>query len=170
MARRGTRGRVIDFKAWTGLPGASQSFATDGTRLAGGSIAFTAPATILRIRVPSVLCFFDNTKQAGDSIDLAFGIGIVSTDAFTLGATAMPDPGGEPEYPWMWWTQLSLFSDAAVSFEGTGISVVRFSVDSKAMRRVAPGQSLVPIVQASGATGAPTTFVRWGNGRVLIGT
>ena len=164
------RGRTIDFKSWFGMSSLRQSFSTDGTRLASGSLGFTSTSTILRVRTPEILAFFDNTQQAGDLINLTFGLGIFSTDAVALGATAMPDPGAEADYPWLWWGSIHLEGDAAASESGTGISVVRINPETKAMRKIRAGQSLTWVVEATSAAGAPTTIINVSQSRVLIGT
>jgi len=165
-----SRGRTVDYKRWDSLLALRQAFATVGTRFASGSIPFTESATILRCRLTDCLVFLDNTQQAGDQMSVIFGLGIVSTDAFVAGAGSVPDPGGEPEYPWLWWGRYSLEGDVAASSPGLGTNVVRFSADTKAMRRIRPGQSLVWIVEASAVAGAPNTIVSMGQTRVLIGT
>ena len=167
MARRG---KTIDFKTWFGMPSLRQSFSTDGTRLASGSLAFSSTSTILRVRTPEIMAFLDNTQQAGDIIDLTFGLGIFSTDAVTAGAGSMPDPQVEADYPWLWWGSIHLEGDAAASFQGLGTSVVWIHPDTKAMRRVRAGQSLTWVVEAGQASGAPTTILFVGQSRVLIGT
>ncbi len=167
MARRG---RVIDFKEWRLLAGATQTFSTVGTRVASAVLAFTAPATILRIRCHDILLMLDSTQQVGDTIILTLGLGIVSSDAAALGATALPDPGAEAEYPWLWWGQSVLRSEVAAGVNDRGSSMYRFGVDSKAMRRVKPGQSLLWVIEASGLAGAPVTLIDVCSTRVLVGT
>ena len=112
----------------------------------------------------------DQSKQVGDRIRLTFGLGIVSTDAATLGSTAVPDPGGEPDYPWLWWGTMDLLSYLAVGNESWGTSRQIVDVDTKAMRRFKPGQSLIWIVEAASVSGAPVTDVIFHQTRVLIGT
>ncbi len=167
MARRG---RVIDLKQWSSMTGASQSISSAGTRLASGVLAFLEPGTILRCRTPDILMMFDATQQIGDTINLTFGLALVSADAAAAGATSMPDPGSEPEFPWLWWGDFFLRSELAAGEQDLGSAVVRRSADTKAMRRFKPGQALVWVVEATAVAGAPVTLIDVCRTRVLIGT
>jgi len=161
MARRG---KTIDYKEWASVPGSSATLSTNTTTVLG-SLAFAAPGTILRCR-GFISALFNNTVQVGDILRLTFGLGIVSTDA--VAAVAVPDPDAEPEFPWLWWGQIFLDSQAAP--EAWGIGAQRYEVDTKAMRRFKPGTSLVWVMESTDAAGAPATNVRIGRTRVLIGT
>ncbi len=162
------RGRTIDFKEWDCVPSVNANVSTATTTLFGG-LAFLRPSTILRAR-GYVQASFDATVQVGDLIRLTFGLGIVSDDAFNLGATAMPDPAGECEYPWLWWGEMLLRSELAAGPGSWGIPAQRLEVDTKAMRRVKPQQTLAWIVESTDVAGAPVTNVDCGQLRVLIGS
>ncbi len=161
-------GKKIDFKEWVGIPAVS-TVLTTATTIQGGSIAFAIPATILRAR-GAVQCALDDSKQVGDEIRLTFGLGVVSSDAFAAGAGSMPDPNAEVEYPWLWWNTMFLRAEGTGAQEAWGSSVVRLDVDTKAMRKVKPGQSLVWVAQSTTVVGAPVTNIDFLTGRVLIGT
>ncbi len=167
MARRHT-GRVIDFKAWLAIP--SWSAAVSGTSTTiNGILSFTGPGTILRAR-GFVQASLDATMQVGDEISMAWGLGIVSTDAAVAGATAMPDPGGDADYPWLWWEQMTLRSEETLQGFSWGLTAQRVDVDTKAMRKFKPGQTLLVINQVTSSSGAPVTNLDIGQIRVLIGT
>ena len=165
-------GKKIDFKQWTVLPGKSVSHTTDGTNIAStGGLAFTSPSTILRVRCPEILQYFDESRQVGDGIVLTYGLGVVTTDAVAAGDASMPDPQSEPEFPWVYWTQVTLRGEITSMVEAEGTSSVRLrDIDSRAMRKMHPGQSLVWVLQRTGAFGAPVTLVTVADTRVLIGT
>jgi len=169
MPRRGNSGRVIDFKAWLGMAATDISVGSAQTNL-GSSLAFTAPGTILRCR-GYVQAAMDATKQVDDTIGLAFGLCIASTEAVAAGAASVPDPFDEVEYPWLWWGSMFLRSSTTTT-EGNawGTTAQRLEVDTKAMRRFKPEQSLVWVVQSATVSGAPATDVTMGFTRVLIGT
>ncbi len=166
MARN--RGKVIDRKEWNGMGSAQETISTVATTVLG-SLSFAIPATILRIR-GSVYVFFDATQQAGDLMRCTFGIAKVSTDALTLGATALPDPAGDIDFPWMWWAQITLNSTVAADVSSYGQSNQIIEVDSKAMRRIKPNESLVMVVETANAVGAPVTILGNTQLRVLVGT
>ena len=171
MARRVVvRQKKIDFKSWAGIPSLQTDISTDTTTL-GPSLVFTGPATVLRIR-GYVSGHFDSTVMVDDDIVLTFAMGVISTDAFSAGAGSVPDPAGEPEYPWVWYHQMTLFAESTMGL-GThawGLGAQRAEIDSKAMRKMKPGQNLAFICQSAGASGAPTTTLNFGLTRVLVGT
>jgi len=172
MARNFQRsGRPTD-KAWLKIPSSSLSITSAGTVIAAGVLNFTGPGTILRVR-GDILFAFGGVTVALDEMTFAMGLGLVSSDAAALGATAMPDPAAEADYPWLWWKEFSMFSTFAIDGTGTdhsGQLQVRIPVDTKAMRRVKPGQTLVLTGQYVDVVGTPP--VRWmvSGFRVLIGT
>ncbi len=161
-------GKTLDMKQWDFLPSVNQVTAI-ATVISGSGLAFAIPATILRVR-GYVTAAFDETKQVGDTMRIIFGLGIVSSDAFTLGATALPNPGGQAEYPWLWWGGGNLEAFVAAGEEAFGTTAFRLEVDSKAMRKVKPGQTLAWIVETAGVAGAPVTSINFGQTRVLFGT
>ncbi len=167
---RSTRpGRKIDFKNWDAIPGLVQELSTPQT-FQGGALNFAIPATILRMR-GGVQASFDESVQAGDRATLAFGLAVVSTDAFSAGA--VPDPASEPEYPWLWWGVIEL-ECTIVTANWTafpwGSGAMRLPVDSKAMRKIKPGESLTWVAQAAVMTGSPTVIAKFEQTRTLIGT
>ncbi len=165
---RGT-GKKIDFKQWDAAPGSLFQIQADATTL-GGGLSFSIPATILRFR-GYVSAFFDATGlSVGDRMCVAVGVAIVSTDAFTLGATAMPDPAGEPDYPWIWWKEFCLHSEQTAAHSAYGIGAQRYELDSKAMRKIKPGETVTTIVQSTFTAGAPGVEFDLGQLRMLIGT
>ncbi len=168
MARRRGGGRVIDFKSWTSILTDVSTVTASGTT-AGAGFSVGSTSTILRIR-GYVQAMFDSTVQVGDLILLTFGLGVVSADAFAAGAASLPDPSGDPDYPWLWWGQMELRSEVAAGPTSWGPSAQRLEVDSKAMRRLQQAQTLAWVIQATEAAGAPTTLIRIGQTRVLVGT
>ena len=161
-------GKKIDFKQWTSLLALGTSVNSDEL-VQGAALAFASPSTILRIR-GAVQASFDSTNTVGDDLALTWAIGIVSSDAFAAGVSAMPDPAGEPEYPWLWWGTMFLHSEeTAVPAAAWGTHSMRLEVDSKAMRKVSPGQSLVWLMQATSQVGAPLTNIDFMQTRVLVG-
>ena len=154
-------------KQWDAIPGISQELTTATTFL-GGSLAFAAPLTILRMLGEYTLGP-SPTPVADDFCSITVAIGVVSTDAFAVGATAMPDPAGEEEYPWLFWAQHPLFFPAATVDQPGPYAGVRHTFDIRSMRKMKPRESLAVIVSYSDLNGLPP--VRWimGSTRVLVG-
>ena len=171
MARRvvATRpGRTIDFKQWTAIPGGSQSVSGNTTFAGPGLLAFGIPATILRVRGHFRVSMQITGLTAGDEVTLVFGLGIFSTDATAVGASALPDPSAEAEFPWLWYQSVMLQSINADSAEPGSQTLVE--VDTKAMRKIKPGQSLAMVGQYVDTVGAPGVRINMGQIRVLFGT
>ena len=112
----------------------------------------------------------EQTVAANDAVKIGLGLAVISTDAFDLGATAFPDPSGEPEFPWYWWSEFHLASEGTAIEAAAGIQNVRIEVDSKAMRKVKPGETLAWVVQYSDILGTPPVQILLAQVRVLIGT
>ena len=168
-----TPGKKIDFKQWASAPGLILSSSGAGIQLSG-SLAFSAPATVLRWR-GYVSAMFDESAMVGDEVVLTYGIAVLSTDAVTLGATAVPDPATDTDYPWVWWGEAMLRSRLATgagepSADAWGASAFRMEIDSKAMRKVKPAESLVIIMDRTNPVGGPTVEHDIGQLRVLLGT
>ena len=95
-ARRRTR-------RWRTIPGTSASVAADAGNIAGAGTAFANAETVVRMLGRGLFTFDPTGLVAEDSATLTMAIGVVSTDASVLGATALPDPAGELAYPWLYW-------------------------------------------------------------------
>ena len=155
-------------KEWNGTLVSLAAFTVNATSL-GGLLAFAIPGTILRMIGEYVI----QPTAAPTNLDLAFvaiGIGIVSTDAATLGATAMPDPSDEPEFPWLYWQEHALRYNGVDPEAANAGASVRRSFDIKSMRRFKPGQSLAVISQYVDNVGAPPLTFVCSRVRVLLAT
>ncbi len=161
----GLVGKKIDFKSWSAVPGLSANISADSTFLASGFLSFLVPATILRVRGAVQAGFRTSGLTIADEASIVFGLGIFSTDAVVAGAGSLPDPSQEPDYPWMWYGEIILM--APVADFTPPLTVQRLEVDTKAMRKVKPGESLVVVVQTQGAVAVDVSF---GDIRVLVGT
>ena len=161
-----SRGRKIDFKQWSAAPGLIFSSAAAGI-LIGGSLAFTFPATILRWR-GVVTAMFDETAVAGDQVKLTYGIGVFNTASVT--AISLPLPAADTDYPWVWWNQMFLQQKGTGDEHAWGANNQKLEIDSKAMRKIKPEESLLLIVDRTNLVGAPVVEHFLGQLRVLIGT
>jgi len=160
--------RKIDFKQWTVAFGASQDVTATGTFIASGILAFLEPATILRIRGIASAAFLVTGLTADDEASVLLGVGVFSTDAVALGATALPGPGIDPDYPWLWVGEFNMYTINASTAEP--LVIQSMVVDTKAMRKVKPNESLVMVGDYGNVNGTPGLRISTGNLRVLIGT
>ena len=166
MAR--SSGRRTDYE-WSILLGLNAGLTADGTSL-GGAFTPSVASTITRIRGGKMTAIM-NGSVSNDQVVLTAAIGIVSADAFAVGSTAVPDPADEPEYPWLWWYCMTLHDEVASTAEVIqgGLYQESPSVDTKAMRKMKPRESLVWIVQYADVAGAPPVKISLPGCRVLVG-
>ncbi len=172
MARTNTPRQA---KQWDSLPGTDQAMTADNTFAASGTLTQLAdtPFTVLRM-LGEYIIGPTSVTVAGDRCDIGVGICVTSTDAFALGATALPDPLGEPDYPWLYWAAHTFNFPAATSgTAGEGpqglTGSVRHRFDIRSMRKIKPRESLSMVLQYADLSGTPPmTFVA-GPIRVLVG-
>ena len=172
MAHRTFAPRRME-KQWSPIlvGAASVNLTANATALMGQASAATVPQTILRAR-GEILVAPSAVTAALDECRIGFGLGIVSADAAVVGSGFMPDPIGDPEYPWLWWHVHHFFSPFVV--DGTasddfGVGVVRIPVDTKAMRKMKPAEAVVLVAEYVDTTGTPAIRVA-GDIRCLLAT
>ncbi len=155
-------------KEWAIIPGGLLDFTADATQI-GSSILNLGPATVLRmlgeyaigpVTAPVTL----------ETAELTVAIGVASSDAVALGASAMPDPADEPNYPWLYWAQHSLFFTTTNLDPAGETASVRHGFDVRSMRKIKPRESLVMVVQMTRVSGTPDLRIVLGSTRVLVAT
>ena len=128
--------------------------------LGTGVTPVTEQSTVIRIHG-----FLEVALGAADAAFSGFswaaGIGIVTGDAFAIGATATPDPFDDIEWPgWMWHASGSIrTSQGAVAVGDPSINPVLVSVESKSMRILRLNEVLGFFFQ-TGETGTSSVRVR----------
>lgn len=113
---------------------------------------FSESSTIVRTRGT---LWIGSDQESNDEIAFgALGMGVVSTPAFTAGVALVPTPSTEMEddlwFQWLPWFTNLLFSDAT-GFQANLFS--RYDFDSKAMRKVHNGDTLVVVLENDIAVG-----------------
>ena len=168
MVRVARPGRTVDFKQWTFTPALSQDLTGAQTFLATGSVAFGIPGTILRVRGQLRATLGTSGLTALDACNIVLGLALLSTDAVDAGVGSVPDPAAEGEYPWLWYEQMMFRSSGGSALE-VGATIV-MTLDTKAMRKFKPGESLTLVGQYVNTAGNPLVHFDAGRMRVLIGT
>jgi len=156
-------------KFWAQIPGIPLDFTADATMI-GGSLTFAeGPNTVMRM-LGEFLYAPTTSPAAQDEALLFFAIGVASGDAIALGSTAIPDPGAEPEYSWLYWKSVPIFYNsttidgATAQLPGSG----RVEFDVKTRRVIRPREGLFWVVQYSDIAGTPPITVGIGGTRVLL--
>jgi len=108
--------------------------------------------TVVRIR-GEISFFLDLVTASGDGFqEYGIGIGIASGDAIAVGATALPTPLGDKDWPgWLFHHSGASIvgAETTEAFRGP-MSAVRMAIDTKSMRKIGLNET----VFASFETGA----------------
>ncbi len=130
------------------------SVASGGATLIA-SVPLDEAATIVRTR--GMVSLRPTTVVADLDIVGAIGMGIVSTEAFNAGVGSIPEPFSDGDWGgWFVWRSFA-YEFQNVSNVGLGWVDWNFEVDSKAMRKGGPSESVVIIAESQvGAYGIST--------------
>jgi len=161
--RRGPRQR----KEWVGSGANQVNLTTGGQVTILATLPFVGAGTILRC-LGQLTVGVTAASTAGDQAVIFLGLGIISSDAAELGSTAVPDPGVEFEFPWLWWYSVPIHTPTT-SVGGYAGEGERVTFDSRSMRKFKPRESLVLIAQYVDLVGLPPLTVGIGGLRVLVG-
>ena len=143
---------------WTVGPGGATEAnitASSVTILGSGIVTTLDGHTIARIR-GEFMAYLISATAVNDGFGCALGIGLVTEDAFDVGATAVPDPLTEME--WDGWMYHRLFAIrapgvivGAASEDADNVmattSAIRFEVDTKAMRKFEERMALIAVLE-----------------------
>ena len=114
------------------------------------SFAFSEPAIVVRNRG------MISVKPAAFTADLdirgAFGMGIVSAEAFAAGVGSMPEPFSDADWGgWIVWRSFAWhFESGTASNDLTFPASTDFEIDSKAMRKASSNDVIVQIAESQG--------------------
>ena len=154
MARRRFPARVSGharLNQWIGPPEQDFVGVSSGGSTLVSSLTVAEATTIVRTR--GMVSVQPGSFAADLNVVGAFGIGIVSDEAFGIGITAIPTPYSDGDWPgWLMWESFAFHLDAqsAIGFEMP--ASLQIMVDSKGMRKVGNSESLVFIAESQ--TGA----------------
>ena len=134
----------------------------------GGGLAFgDAGNTIMRM-IGEYILMPATAPVVADAADVTIGIGFVSGDAFTLGASAVPDPVSEPEYPWLYW-KVHPVRFGSTDLDPSGMAgTVRATFDVKSKQKAQANHTLAFVVQYADFVGTPPLTLLVGQTRVMI--
>ena len=157
--------------AWELGPGGDSVTAistTSSTILGAGSAAVIDGLTIVRIRGNlSILC--DSVSAIQDGYHGAVGIGVVTSDAFAVGVTAVPNPLADANWDgWMYHRFFDVHAISATIGEGVNAQalVAQIEVDTKAMRKLPLNETVFMSMEVV-EDGTSTLAVRF-DSRLLV--
>ena len=154
---------------WGNGPGGSAvtQFATDVSTILGSGVILTVEdrATIVRVR-GNLQAYLRSATGADDGYHCALGIGLVSSDAFGIGVTAVPNPLDDVDWPgWLYHRYFDVHGSAAFAADDSA-GKLSFEVDSKAMRKWGANETLMANLQVVEEVGS--TLSVWFDSRVLV--
>ena len=166
------RGRLIPGyqrkdKSWAGATAGTLDLVANGTTLLGGSIFADEAVTAMRTLTEYII-YPTTAPVIGDKVIIHVGIGVFSTDAVAAGSGSLPDPGAEPDYPWMYWASHPFGFSGTDPDTGTPNAAVRATIDIRAMRKMNKRQSTQFVVEYQDVSGAPPMSLLIGATRCLF--
>ncbi len=134
---------------WVGSADQGSVAVTAGAKVVIQSNALLENATIVRVR--GQLTTFPTVASADLNIIGAYGIGIVSDEAFAAGAASIPGPWSNKDWGgWFVWLPISWRFEfiSGVGVLQAGITSV---IDSKAMRKIGLNETVVVVAESQGS-------------------
>ena len=142
-----TRRRV----GWEEGPGASaaENFLASGSAILGAGLQVLEDGvTLVRTRGSLSAFLVEAVSSPGDGFHCAIGIQVVTNDAFAIGITAMPTPISDMQFNgWLYHRFFDVHAPNSLIPSGGDVSQVVFEVDSKAMRKVSLGDTIVAVLE-----------------------
>ena len=139
--------------AWDAGPGATtltQLSASGSTLIGSGAAVIADGRTLVRTR-GNLSIALSAATTVGDGFAGAFGIAKVRDAAFAVGITALPTPLSDLEDQWLYHRFFSLHAMAAYAAAGyasdSGSATLQWDIDSKAMRKLTIGDTLVAVIE-----------------------
>jgi len=148
--QRGFPARATRLTAWAiGPEGATAHSASNAQLMPTGVIPNIEALTIIRIR-GTFLFFLTSVSSVSDGFLGAVGIGIVTDEAFTAGIGSMPTPLSDDEDElWMWHSFFHAIAVSTTNIDRQMTTQIRLPIDSKAMRKFEPGNTLFAAVEVT---------------------
>ena len=157
--------------AWTVGPGGStaQLNSASGNEFLGGALQVAEPVTIVRIRGAGMVLLNTTVAGVNEGYHGAIGIGICTEQAFLAGQASVPDPLNEFDWDgWMWHMFFDIHAVTSTLSDGVNASSasLRFTVDTKAMRKIDEGEILYAKMQT--VENGTATMAAWFDTRALV--
>ena len=132
--------------AWVGSADQGLVAVGGGAKVLVQSNATLIDTTIVRVR--GTLGVRPNDSSADQNVVGAYGIGIVSDQAFAAGAASMPGPWSDKDWGgWLVWMAIG-FRYEFISGTGALLGSVQQIIDSKAMRKVQQNETVVAVAES----------------------
>ena len=127
--------------------------------LSGGLVLLEPALTLVRTRGAFVLSMLAS-GGATNEVTGAFGMIVVSSDAFAVGVTAVPGPLTDIENDWVVYEPFALSSEATNPAADSQISNWKRQFDSRGMRKLKFGEVLAFVIEAVQSDATTGTVLR----------
>ena len=137
---------------------AVQTSSTAGLTIIDTGQVASGGVTVVRLRGEFTIWLRLATAIGDGFTAFALGVGVATTDAFSVGATALPSPTGDPDWGGWWYysTYGALVSDSTTeNFQGP-MSAIRIPIDTKAMRKIQPNETIFAAIGLNTEIGTAT--------------
>ena len=141
----------------TGTNGSVQAISATGKTLATNGVNVLEDGlTLVRTRGQLILVL-TSASAAGAGFVGAFGIGIVTAQAFAAGVASIPGPINDEDWDgWLFHHYFAVVSSSVIAdtvsssddFGNSQSAVLRIDVDSRAMRKLEENQVIVGVLEA----------------------
>ena len=176
MAGRGSEGseEFCEGTVWVGYAQQSGILVADTLKVLISSFALSTVDMVTVVRNRGLLSVRPENQSINLEVTGAFGIGMVSSPAFTAGITAVPTPITDAgDEGWLYWTAFTVTcpqigSAAALGVAAGGSSAMfRATVDSKAMRKFPTDRTLYAAIEVGTEVGTASIDVFF-DSRMLV--
>ena len=136
--------------SWFDSPSGTLQRTTSGSTIfATGAQAVADGLTLVRIRAELVISLSITTAVL-DGFTGAFGMGIVSENAFGAGVGSIPTPRTDVTWDgWMVYQPFTVIGNSGTDPALSWMSTVRYQIDSKAQRKIKSTDVLVAVIEAT---------------------
>ncbi len=156
MARSTRTGRRTDYR-WNGASG-TQGLSAGSASVNDISGSLGAPHTLTRSRGELVVSM--DGPSASEQCVVGLGLIVTTEEQLAAGVASIPDVLLDLDAEWIWHGFACMIAQGAVE-DQLGM-VARFSIDSKAMRRMKQSQNTSLILKNTSLSGTPAIDVVFG--------
>ncbi len=142
---------------WSEIVISAFSIALGTAKVAGTGLGVSTGGGITLMRTRGRASVHFDPTSAGDVVQYGIGLGVFTSDAFAAGSASLPGPLTDIDYDWIWHTVGMMGPSFTATEDGTNIlHNLWIELDSKAMRKLKPNQTVGFMLEGSIKNGGGT--------------